>query len=110
MTDGIKNTFPLNWNTQAVTCNSPFTISVTVNGILQPAFEYKYDTVWLANILAGSKGYTIDLSGNPTSNGYLKFADSVPADSQILVRSVLGSPQTSYKTYPFKPLDIVMGY
>lgn len=110
LTDGFTNTFPLRWNGSSVTCNSPFTISVTVNGMLQPAFDYKYDTVWLANILTGSKGYTIDLSGNVTTNGYLKFADSVPADSQILVRTVLGSPQTSIKTYPFKPLDIVMGF
>ena len=110
LTDGFTNTFPLRWNNSAVTCNSPFTISVTVNGLLQPAFDYKYDTVWISNMLTGNKGYTIDLSGNVTTNGYLKFADSVPADSQILVRTVLGSPQTSIKTYPFKPLDVVMGY
>ena len=110
LTDGVTNTFPLRWNNSDVTCNSPFTISVTVNGVLQPAFDYKYDTVWLANVLTASKGYTIDLSGNPKTNGYLKFADSVPADSQILVRTVYGLPQTSIKTYPFKPLDIVMGY
>lgn len=110
LTDGITNTFPLRWNGSRVTCNSPFTISVTVNGALQPAFDYKYDTVWLANILTSSKGYTIDISGNPTTNGYIKFSNSVPINSQILVRTVLGSPQTSIKTYPFKPLDIVMGF
>ena len=39
LTDGFTNTFPLRWNGSPVTCNSPFTISVTVNGILQPAFD-----------------------------------------------------------------------
>jgi len=103
--DGYKNTFLLTYNQQPVSIPSPFNLMVTVNGLIQPAFDYKYDTVWLSYMLTASKGYTLDNSGN------LRFADSPPADSQILVRTVAGSvPPSNKKIYPFKPLDILMGY
>lgn len=109
-TDGFTNTFPLKYNGVASGISSPFNLTVTINGLLQPAFDYKYDTIWFANVLSGSKGYCIDTSGNPTTSGYIKFADCPPQGSQILIRSAVGTPQTTYKTYPFKPLDVVMGY
>jgi len=108
--DGFTNTFKLSYNQTAVTIPSPFNLMVTVNGLVQPAFDYKYDTVWLANVLTSSKGYTIDISGNPTTNGYIKFADCPPQGSQILMRTVVGNVQTTKKVYPFKPLDVMMGY
>jgi hypothetical protein len=83
---------------------------VTINGLIQPAFYSKYDTVWLSNVLTASKGYTIDLSNNPTTNNYIKFADSPPQGAQIEIRSVAGSSPSSVKIYPFKPLDVLMGY
>ena len=109
-TDGIINTFKLTYNTSNVAVSSPFNLMVTLNGIIQPAFDYKYDLFWFSNILTASKGYCIDNVGNPTSNGYIKFADSPQAGSQVLIRTVPNNPHPKIKTYPFKPLDIVMGY
>jgi hypothetical protein len=109
-TDGFTNTFPLNYNGVATGIGSPFNLTVTINGILQPAFDYKYDTVWLANILSASKGYCIDTSGNANTSGYIKFANCPPQGSQVLMRTVVGTVQSTYKTYPFKPLDVLMGY
>jgi hypothetical protein len=102
--DGFTNTFGLRYNNSTVSISSPFNLTVTIDGILQPAFDYKYDTVWLSNILSSSKGYCIDNSGN------IKFAECPPQGSQVLMRTVVGTTQTTYKTYPFKPLDILMGY
>jgi len=109
-TDGFTGTFPLTYNYASANISSPFLITVTVNGILQPAFDYKYDTVWQSSVLSASKGYTIDNVGNPTSNGYIKFAECPTQGSQILIRTVVGNPPTSLKLYPFKPLDVFMGY
>jgi hypothetical protein len=109
-TDGFTNTFKLSYNQTTVSVASPFNLSVTINGIIQPAFDYKYDTVWLANILTASKGYCIDTSGNANTSGYIKFADCPPQGSQILIRTVTGSVPATKKTYPFKPLDVFMGY
>ena len=103
-TDGRKNTFALKYNQTTVSANSPFNLMVTINGLVQPAFDYKYDTFWLANVLTASKGYCLDNSGN------IKFADSPPQGSQILIRTVFGSVPANKKVYPFKPLDILMGY
>jgi len=110
VTDGFTTVFPLTYNQSTVSIPSPFNILVTINGLIQPAFDYKYDTVWLSNILTASKGYCIDISGNPASNGYIKFADAPPIGSQILMRTVAGSVPAIPKTYPFKPLDVLMGY
>jgi hypothetical protein len=109
-TDGYKNVFKLSYNQNTVSINSPFNLTVTINGLIQPAFDAKYDTVWLAGVLTSSKGYCIDNSANPTSNGYIKFADCPPQGSQIMIRTAAGIQATSIKTYPFKPLDVVMGY
>jgi hypothetical protein len=108
--DGYKNTFPLTLNQNLVVVDSPFRLIVMVNGLIQPGFDYKYDTVWLSGVLPASKGYCIDTSGNATTNNYIKFADSVPAGSHIQVRTVAGSIPSKFKTYPFKPLDVLMGY
>ena len=108
-TDGYRNTFPLTFNQVRMNVYSPFSLLVSVNGILQNGFDPKYDTVWLSHVLTASRGYTIDASGNPTSNGYIKFADSVPENSQVLIRSQFGAPMDTAKIYPFKPLDIFMG-
>jgi hypothetical protein len=110
LTSGFNNVFPLNYNGSNVTVASPWNLMVAVNGAIQPAWSYKYDTTWLAVMPSAFKGYTIDLSGNLSSNGYLKFADCPPADSQIQIRTVVGTAPATPKTYPFKPLDILMGY
>ena len=108
--DGFTSSFPLTYNQANVSIGGPFNIMVTINGLVQPAYDQKYDTVWLANIPAASKGYCVDLSGNPTTNNYIKFSDCPPAGSQILIRTVAGAVPAAKKTYPFKPLDIFMGY
>lgn len=107
---GFTSVFPLQYNGSPVSVASPWNLMVSVNGVVQPGYYYKYDTVWLANIPSASKGYTIELSGNPSSNGYLKFADCPPLGSQISIRTVVGTAPATPKTYPFKPLDIFMGY
>jgi len=109
-TDGFTNTFKLSYNQNQQIFPSAFNLMVTVNGLIQPAFYSKYDTVWLSNVLTSSKGYTLDISANPSTNNYIKFADCPPAGSQIDIRTVVGSTPTNPKIYPFKPLDIFMGY
>lgn len=108
--DGFTNTFKLSYNGTQVNTASPYLISVTVNGMKQTPFNSKYDTVWLASILTASKGYTIDVSGNPTTNNWIKFADTPLAGSQIEIGTVVGSIPSQSKIYPFKPLDVVMGF
>jgi hypothetical protein len=108
--DGFTNTFPLTYNYANTNIGSPFLITVSVNGAIEPAFEYKYDTVWLSKILGASKGYTIDNVKNPKSNGYIKFAQCPPRGAQIVIRTVVGNAPTTSKLYPFKPLDVFMGY
>jgi hypothetical protein len=110
LSDGFTNTFPLRYNGSQVTIPSPYNLMVVVNGLTQPAFDYKYDTVWLSSVLTASKGYCIDNIGNPTTNNYIKFADSLPLNSQVLIRTVAGGIPATRKTYPFKPVDILMGY
>jgi hypothetical protein len=107
--DGFTNTFPLKYNQTAVTTVSPFNLMVTVNGLVQPAFDSNYDTVWFSNVLPASKGYCIDISGNPSTNNYIKFADAPPAKSEINIRLTAGIRNTTVKRYPFKPIDILMG-
>jgi hypothetical protein len=102
--DGYSNTFYLTYNQSAVTIVNPFQIMVTVNGAIQPAFLYNYDTVWLSNTLTASKGYTIDATGR------LKFADCPPTGAQIMIRTVVSGISQSAKIYPFKPIDIMLGY
>jgi hypothetical protein len=106
MTDGFTTTFPLQFNTSTITVPSPWNLMVTVSGITQRAFANTdgYDYVWQSAVLPGSKGYTLDSSGN------IDFADAPPAGSDLSIRVVPGIPNTNTKVYPFKPTDIMMGY
>ena len=111
--DGIRNAFPLNYNGVSVANSipSPWNLTVSINGLLQPAFNYKYDTTWNSGVWgAQTKGYTIDISGNPTTNSYIKFAKSVPINAQVLIRTQEGNINPVPKVYPFLPTDILMGY
>ena len=102
--DGTKNTYTLTYNQAPLAVNSAFNLTVTVNGLLQPAFDYSYDKVWLSRALTASKGYTVDYDGK------LKFADATPPGSEILVRTTSASPAANTKVYPFKALDVMTGY
>ena len=104
-TDGFTNTFPLTFNQSTSTVVSPFQIRVSVDGVIQSAFDYNYDIVWFSHTLPVSKGYTIDLSGN------LRFADSPSMGAQVQIRTV-GPRASSHtnKIYPFKAADILLGF
>jgi hypothetical protein len=54
--------------------------------------------------LASNKGYTI------TSSGELQFVIPPRSASDILMRVVAGSVNPTTRRYPFKPLDVMMGY
>jgi hypothetical protein len=104
--DGFTNNFPLTFNQSAVTLTSPFILTVAIDGAIQPAFDLGYDLVWLSGVLPASKGYTIDLNGN------LQFAECPSMGSQIQIRSAVSVSPTPHakKVYPFKALDIMMGF
>lgn len=100
--DGTTNTFVPRYNQSQVTISNPWNLLITINGIFQPAYTENLDTVWLSSALCASRGYTV-------SSGNIKFADTPPAGSTILARTQPGSTQTTTKTYPFRPVDIVLG-
>jgi len=104
-TDGFTNTFTPKYNGTVIPLTSPFNINVYADGAMQPAFDYNYDTVWMSHALCSSKGYTIDPTGN------IKFADVIYENSQIQVRTVpFVATNHVKKVYPFKPLDIMLGF
>lgn len=104
LTDGFRNSFRLRYNGTIVnTITNPWQLQVFVNGVQQPAFAYIGETVWQGKVLAANKGYTIDLGGN------LTFADAIPLNSQITVRTQMGTNTQTPRRYPFKALDIMTG-
>jgi hypothetical protein len=102
-TDGFTNSFAPTYNQNPVTFTSPWQLLITIDGAVQPAFDSTYDTVWLAQVLTSSRGYTIDTTGN------IRFAECPPQGSTIMARTVVGSPNPVKKVYPFNPLDIMLG-
>jgi hypothetical protein len=103
LTDGRNNMFALTYNTANVAIASPWNLFVSVEGAPQPAFQYNYDTVWLAKVFGTYKGYTINYDGN------IEFSDAPQSASQVLMRTVPGLVNPTIKTYPFVPTDILMG-
>jgi hypothetical protein len=101
--DGTTNTFYPRYNQSNVSVAHPWALTVTINGTFQPAFNANYDTVWLSRTLTSQNGYTIDTDGN------IKFADCPPAGTTVIARTQAASAPATTKTYPFKPLDILMG-
>jgi hypothetical protein len=104
LTDGITNKFPLTYNTANVSISSPWNLMVSISGLVQAAYANTQETVWQSFVTSAPKGYTI------SSDGYLLFADAVPAGSEVMVRVVPGTPAQNTKIYPFRPTDILMGY
>jgi hypothetical protein len=108
-TDGRSNSFKLTYNQANVTINSPFNLLVTVNGLTQPAFDFNlynsYGALWGSYVLGSYKGYTID-----STSGNIKFANTPPINSQIMMRTVVGAPAATTKQYPFKAVDILLGF
>jgi hypothetical protein len=112
-TDSFKNTFSLTYNQATQTVLSPWQLTVTVNGQLQPAWSYNSDKVWQSLVNSGNKGYTVVNNfypnGNVQSGPFIKFADPLPIGTQVLMRTVTGSYSAPTKVYPFKPVEIVLG-
>jgi hypothetical protein len=126
--DGATNFFPATYNQtpvafptytyNGVSYANPYSIEVYIDGLKQPAFEKDYDVVWGSNALCAAKGYTvyndgvnISYQGSVVTQGYILFADCPPAGSHIEVRTLtyVPTPHTP-KVYPFKPVDILMGF
>lgn len=107
-TDNFLNNFDLSFNTTPVANINPFAILVSINGAVQPAFEYNADLVWgqgIPPVFSAYSGYTIVPQ---TSN--IIFTESLTSGSQVYIRRIPGFLSTLRKIYPFKPTDIVMGY
>jgi hypothetical protein len=111
--DTFTNTFNLTYNQSTVTVLSPWNISVTVNGALQPAWANNIEVLWQSFVLTANKGYSVVNyfypNGAVQSGPLLKFADPLPRGSQVLIRTVTGTYSQPPKIYPFKPVDIVLG-
>jgi 6-phosphogluconolactonase (cycloisomerase 2 family) len=100
---GLENTFALTFNQTAVAIANPFSVMVTVNGIIQPGFIYNYNAVYGGLLWTSFKGYTI-VGGN------IKFADSPEPGSEIMIRNTgMTSNFTTPKRYPIKPAEIMLG-
>lgn len=102
-TDGYTNTFVPTYNGTQVSISNAWNLDVSVNGFRQPAFRYNSDVVWGGYALTASRGYCLDYAGN------VRFADSVPQNSQVLMTVKPGTNTQKIKTYPFSPLDIMLG-
>ena len=102
-TDGFNGTFALTFNQQPVSFNSPYNLEVFVNGLAQKPFNLYSDVVWQSLTLPANKGFTLD-------SGKIKFSSSIPSGSSVFIRTMFGSVKSSTNIYPFKALDIIMGY
>ena len=104
ITDGISTIFPLTYNTSNVSVSSPWNLMISINGLLQSAYANTQEVLWLSYVTSAPKGYTLDGSGR------VLFADPPPAGSDVTIRLVPGTPAQNTKIYPFRPVDVFMGY
>lgn len=106
LVDGVENTFIPTLNYEKVSITNPFGLLVTVNGIIQSAYINNTDYVFQSNFLGARDGYTLDYDGN------VKFTESLPLGSDVLMRVVPANANASSKSkiYPFTPADILLGY
>lgn len=101
--DGFQNSYPLTYNQTAVSVTNPWAIAVTIDGIDQPAFQTNNDVIWQSQVLTSYTGYTV-------VDGNIKFADSPPIQSVVEIKSTPATVTPATKVYPFRPLDLLMGY
>jgi hypothetical protein len=98
--DGTESRYLPKSNGEKITITNPYKVEVSVNGALQTVSEN--DNVWLSPI--PRQGLIVD------SDGYLSFTEVPPAGSTFAGKIILGpTTNTSAKTYPFSPIDIVLG-
>jgi hypothetical protein len=102
--DGSTNSFAPTFSGSLVSVSNPFNLFVVVNGVQQQAFINYYSVVWNAYVLPAFRGYTIDSFGN------IKFADCLQKGSQVIIEVLPVYTTATQKTYPFNPVDIVMGF
>lgn len=100
--NGIENTFSPTFNYQSVSISSPYNLLISVNGVIQSSYIHNSEYVFLTSCLASNNGYTIDYDGN------IKFTESLPLSSDVIIKTVNGSGRSTYKPYPFSALDIML--
>ena len=105
-TNGIRQVFTLSYNLANVSLSSPWQLSVAVNGIPLPAFNSSPNAaiVWQSHVFPANKGYTLG------SNSTIKFTEAPAARSDVYLRKQPGTTPSVIKVYPFKPIDIMIGY
>jgi hypothetical protein len=98
--DGIQYRFLPTYQSVQVLVTNPLRLFLTVNGIIQTVDfpEYVYQSP------LPRYGFQID------SDGYILFSESPPAGSTFDARLMPGpATNIAYKSYPFKPTDILLG-
>jgi hypothetical protein len=98
--NGLENTFTPTHNYVPVSVTTPFKLLIDVNGVTQSAYVNNSEYVWQNNLLPAQDGYTIDTDGN------IKFTESVPNGSLVVIKTVSGGVKATTRKYPFKALDI----
>jgi hypothetical protein len=98
--DGIESRFLPTYQSVKVNITNPLRLLLTVNGIIQTVDypEYVYQSP------LPRYGFQID------SDGYILFSEAPPAGSTFEARLMPGpAVNIAYKSYPFKPTDILLG-
>ena len=99
--DGIEQRFAPKYQGSKITINNPLRLLISLNGIIQTVTFP--ETVWLSGYV--QDGFYVD------SDGYLSFTEVPPAGSTFDGKIMNGpDTQSTYvKTYPFRPIDILLG-
>lgn len=104
LVDGTTLNFPLRFNTTNVSVRDAASLMVIVNGTIQKPYSNTYGSnTWITNIYAPDGGFMLD------SDGTIRFSEPVPIGSQIQIRVVPGTANTVQRTYPYRPIDIMVG-
>lgn len=104
LADGNTLNFPLRYNTSNVSVKDPSNLMVIVNGTIQKPYANTYGSnTWITNIYSPDGGYMLD------SDGTIRFSEPVPNGSVIQIRVVPGIANTVQRTYPYRPVDIMVG-
>jgi len=98
--DGIEVRFLPTYQSNQLSIINPLRLLLSVNGIIQTVDFPEY--VWQSPL--PRYGFQID------SDGYILFSEVPPAGSTFDARLMPGPAiNTAYKSYPFKPADILLG-
>ena len=98
--DGIEVRFLPTYQSNQLSITNPLRLLLSVNGIIQTVDFPEY--VWQSPL--PRYGFQID------SDGYILFSEVPPAGSTFDAKPMPGPAiNTAYKSYPFKPTDILLG-